>query len=553
MIPRGATTARRIAVTLLEHPMVPWALALAFAVAGIVDVALDLHLHDEGRLTHIFARMTWERPVDLLFLQKSRPPVSALYAPFAALGPHAFGVAHVLVAAIAIPLLAQLARAFGHLWPNLAAVVLAASPLYFACAAAGVSNSDGVAIAILGAWLWLARRRPFVGAVVLGMLPWIRAELAPLPLMLLLTCSATDRKAAWSGVLMFPVLYALTGALVHGDVLWWAHYPPSLPEPMEHHPLWAQQDGRVTLNSLSATLLALSPAWLLAIPLGAGSAARREIPAAQWAWLAFAALEIGVLLALPRWRVFNFDLSPRYLLGVVPALALALSSRVESLADDAGLRERIAEFGLLAAGAAIGFAVALGGAHPAALAATAVLAASITVARAGQPRAAAIGVAALLLAGPFGFADGTHLRRDLMSPELDEIRARLAEEQRLHHRPIFTNAPLLSSVLVGAEYGPVHYIVQADQLHEIVALSNPTSGQRQGLLEALAHDFYGPPIFADGFTPAQLPTDAVFVLVDDPRLELVMPAALWDPALRMHTASARLRIMEFAKPTVVRP
>src|SRR5262249_52054146 len=76
-----------------------WALAVVFAIAGIVDVVLARHLHDEGLLTFYFARMTADDPIAAFFLQKTRPPISALYAPFAAIGPLAFGIAHVLVAA----------------------------------------------------------------------------------------------------------------------------------------------------------------------------------------------------------------------------------------------------------------------------------------------------------------------------------------------------------------------------------------------------------------------------------------------------------------------
>jgi hypothetical protein len=531
----------------VHHPRAPWLLATVFAAAGVVDVLRDRHLHDEGRLTHLFARMTWEHPIALFFLQKSRPPISALYAPFAAAGPLAFGIAHVIVAAIAIVLLAGIARAFDHRWPNLAALVLAASPLYFASAAAGVSNSDGVAVAILGAWLWFARDRPFLGAVVLGLVPWIRAELAPLPVALLLVCPAAQRRAVVSGLLSFPITYALLGALVHGDALWWAHYPPSLPEPMADHPLWARQDPRIGAAALSATLLALSPAWLFAVPLPTAPP-ERGIPPAQWAWLAFAAFEIGVLLAMPRWRAFNFDLSPRYLLGAVPALALFVSSRTGALAPAPGLRTWIVEHAALIGAAAFALHVALGGAEPAALAATAILATAIAVGRAGFGAAAGVAVAGLLCVGPWGFADGTGLSTERTSPELQEIRARLDEDPRLHHRPIFTNAPLLSAVLPGEPFGPVHYIVQADQLHEIVTLTNPSWGQREAVLQSLGRGFYGIPAFADTFTPEGIPADAVLVLVDDPRLALVMPSELWDPVLRVHTASATLRILERVDP-----
>lgn len=547
MIPRLG----RSAGALLHRPEVAWGLAALFALAGIIDVSLDRHLHDEGQLTQLFARMTWEQPVDLLFWQKSRPPISALYAPFAAIGPRAFGVAHVVVAALAIPMLAQIARAFDHRWPNLAALLLAASPLYFACAAAGVSNSDGVAVAIVGAWLWFARGRPFAGAVVLGMVPWIRAELAPLPVALLLAAPAADRRAAWSGIVVFPLVYASVGALVHGDVLWWAHYPPALPEPMADHPLWARQDARVTLGVLSATLLAATPAWVLAIPVGQGTEARAA-SRLQWAWLLFAAFEIGVLLAMPRWRAFNFDLSPRYLLGVVPALALAISWRIGALSDPAPTRVRTLEALVLVGAAAIGFHLAIGGAHPTALAAAAATATIVAVGRAGFATAAAVGAVALALAGPLGFADGTGLLRTRSAPALEEIHTRLGDDPKLRDRPLYTNAPLLSSVLDRGRWGPVHYIVQADQLHEIVALTNPMSGQRQRVLDALSRGFYGIPVFADAFTPDALPADAVLVLVDDPRLDLVMPPEIWEPALRLHTASANMRIMELRSPEAPR-
>jgi hypothetical protein len=438
-------------------------------------------------------------------------------------------------------LLASIARAFGHRWPNLAALVLAASPMYFACAAAGVSNSDGVAVAILGVWLWHVRRRPMLGAIALSLVPWIRAELAPLSLLVLALAPREDRRAAWTGALVFPLAYALLGAVVHRDVLWFAHYPPALPEPMAGHPLWAQQDGKVTLVSLSATSLALSPVWLLAIPVDGASGGRHRV---QWMWLAFAAFELGLLLALPRWRVFNFDLSPRYLLGVVPAIALAVSSRIEELADAPRMGTRVVELAVLVGGGAIAFAVARDGVHPAALAATAVVAAAIAIGRAGRVAAAAVVIAMVVAVGPLGFGDGTGLRRDRVAPELAEIRARLDEDARLHERPIFTNAPLLASVLPVGKYGRVHYIVQADQLHEIVTLTNATNGQRERVLAAMSRRMYGVPVFADAFTPQDLPADAVLVLVEDPRLELVMPPDVWAKALVVHSTSERVRIAE---------
>ena len=519
-----------------------WALALIFAIAGIADVAAARHLHDEGLLTFYFARMTADDPIAAFFLQKTRPPISALYAPIAAIGPLAFGIAHVLLAALAIPALCSVAKSCGQRWPAIAGLLLAASPLYFAAAAAGVSNSDGVAFACIACWLWLARDRGFAGGVLLGMLPWIRAELAPLSLALLVVAALRRERAPWFGALVFPLGYCIVGAFVHGDVLWMGHHPPALPEPMPGNPYWATHDGRIGAAELLASLLALGPLCILAPTL-----APRRLHTAELAWIAFALFELGVLLALPRWRAFNFDLSPRYLLGVVPALALAGARAIEGLAAPAEPRRRAWELAVLAGFAILSWRAVVEGAHAAGLTAVAIASTAVACARAGRAR---VGVAiAVLLAciGPFGFDDGARLRRDREAPELDEIVARMNEHPDWRTRPIYTNAPLLAAHLrrIDPERpAAVHYIVQADQLHELVALANPEWGQRERLFATIREEFYGVPVLPDGLTPGKLPHDALLVLVDDPRLELVLPAARWDPWLELQVASLRVRIAE---------
>lgn len=517
-----------------------WVIAAVFAIAGIVDVVLARHLHDEGLLTYYFARMAADDPVAVLLLQKCRPPISALYAPFAALGPLPFGIAHVLVAALAIPALVAGAKAFGHRWPVLVGLLLAASPLYCGAAAAGVSNSDGVAAAVFATWLWFARERRFAAGVLLGMLPWIRAELAPLSLALLVLAAKERRGAPWLGALVFPLGYGLVGAAVHGDVLWMFHYPPALPEPMPGNPYWSTHDGKVTDAALLASLLALGPICVLAPML-----APRRLRSAELVWLGFALFELGVLLALPRWRAFNFDLSPRYLLGVVPALALAGARAIEALAEPADARRRTWELAVLVGFAVLAWRAVGAGAHAAGLTAVAITAAAIACARAGFVRPAIATVVLLAAIGPLGFAEGVRLRREREAPELAEIVARLDERPEWRERPIYTNAPLLAAHLRRVDPqrpAAVHYIVQADQLHELVALANPEWSQRQRLLDALSRDFYGVPVLPDALAPQQLPAGALFVLVDDPRLELVLPAARWDAWLAPAVASLRVRI-----------
>lgn len=523
-----------------RHVSVAWVIAATFAALGIADVIAERHLHDEGQLTALFARLLAEQPLDIFFWQKSRPPISLLYAPFAAIGPVAFGTAHVLVAAVGVVAMARIAATLDHRWPNLAAAVLAASPLYFDCAAAGVSNSDGVAFALVGTWLWHCRGRVVLGAALVGMVPWIRAELAPLVLLLAITCPRTQRRRAWSAILAFGVAYGLLGAWFHHDVLWWAYYPPALPEPMANHPLWLRQEATLDVAALASTLLALSPVWLLAVPWRP----RGTIGTLQWVWLGFAAFEIGVLLAMPRWRVFNFDLSPRYLLGVVPAIALGASSAVATLAESSSLRTRVVEMMVLLGAAAMALAAARTSTHPTALAAVAILATAIAVGRAGFATAAALVAMALVLAGPVGFGEGAKLRTDRTSPELTLAEQRLTDDPAYAGRPIYTNLPLLAARLDRERFGVVRYIVQTDQLHEILTLTNPGNGQRARVIEALRGGFFGEPVFPDAMQPDQLPDDALLVLLDDPRLSSVMPPPLWAPALRILSQSPTMRIAE---------
>jgi hypothetical protein len=321
-----------------------------------------------------------------------------------------------------------------------------------------------------------------------------------------------------------------------------AHYPPALPEPMPGNPFWSLHDGRIGTAELLASLLALSPVFVLAllVPL-------QRLRGVELAWLLFAAFELGVLLSLPRWRAFNFDLSPRYLLGVVPALALAASRTVEGWWHDTDARGRIWELVALVAAAVLSWRAAASGAHATALIAIAIVAAAIACARAGRPRWAAAIVIVLVALGPLGFDEGAQLRRDRVSPELDEVVTRLDEHRQWRERPIYTNAPLLAAHLrrIDPERpGAVHYLVQADQLHELVALSNPQWSQRTRMLAAIGDEFYGIPVLPDALVPTRLPTDALLVLVDDPRLALVMPAERWDPQLELLSTSLHVRIAQ---------
>jgi hypothetical protein len=176
--------------------------------------------------------------------------------------------------------------------------------------------------------------------------------------------------------------------------------------------------------------------------------------------------------------------------------------------------------------------------------AAAIAATAIACVRAGAPvlgRALVVGALAI---GPFAFGDGARLARATEAPEIDEIVARLHEREDWRGRPVYTNAPLLPLVLErddAPRVGAVHYLVQADQLHELTRLSNPDNGQRAALLTLVRKGFGCPALLPGDVKPEDV-AGALFVLVDDPRLSLVLSNERWEPWLETVYASERVRI-----------
>lgn len=511
-------------------------LTLTFVVLAGEAVARDTYLHDEGLLTHLLASLLGREPLATFFLQKARPPLSLLYAPVAAAGLGPFLWVHALVAALAVPLVASTAHRLGHARPELSAAVVALSPMHVAAGAAGLMNADAVVGVALVAWLWSGGRLGVAG-LVMGALVWVRAELAVLAIGLAAVAVVRWRPRVLLGMAGFPVIYGLAGIAYHHDVLWMLHFPPALAEPMPDNPYWASHHGQASLPLVMGALLAITPAlaWL-------GAWRWRDATELERAGLGFAAAFFVALVVLPRWRVFNFDLSPRYLLPVLPFVALAVGRVLASRASPR-LGPWSRGLGLLAF-AGLSLATERAGGGTLALWAGLGAAMALALGGAGWPRASLVVAGAVIAAGPMAFGGGSQLARASHSPALDEMVARVADHPEWKGRPLYTNEPLLAAYLrrVGAGERDVRYLVQADQLHELSALSNPDNGQRQALLAALRQDFYGTPVLPDELEPEAVPLGAVFLLRDDPRLELVMPSERWDSALRVVHPGLGMRV-----------
>ncbi|MCX4241959.1 hypothetical protein [Paraliomyxa miuraensis] len=511
-----------------------WAVVLLLTAAyvGLAGAAVldGRFLHDEGVLTHLLASLVGREPLATVFLQKARPPLAVLYAPVAPAGFGAFCWAHVLVAALAVPLVASTAARLGHARPELPAAVVALSPMHVAAGAAGLMNADAVVGVALVALSW-SRQRWLTTGVVAGVLVWVRAELAVLALVLAVWAAWRRRPRVLLGLCAFPLVYGVAGAIYHRELVWMLWFPPALAAPMEGNPFWEAHQAQASLPVVMAAALSITPVVAL---LGLWRASSAH--AVERAGLVFVGLFAGALVLLPRWQLFNFDLSPRYLLPVLPFLALAVSRVVEQWGAEPGAASpRRRGLGLLAF-AILAFASERAGGRAGALVVGGLASLAVALGGAGLPALARVPLATLLALGPVVFGDGARIARHQHSPTLDRMVLRLREHPDWAGRPIYTNEPLLAEMFErggGLPGSTVHYLVQADQLHELTSLSNPNNGQRQALLQALRLGFYGAPVMPDELTPSAVPAGAVFVLREDSRLALVMPPELWDPLLEV--------------------
>ncbi|MCB9570236.1 MAG: hypothetical protein H6710_24000 [Myxococcales bacterium] len=302
---RRAITPRAAAAWILEAPAAAWALALVALAFGLWSGLGDRYLHDEGLLTWHFAQVTLEAPAAALFWQKSRPLLAALYGPFAGLGQPVFTVIHVVIAALALPLLAGVARAIGQRSPNLPALLVASSALWLACGPAGVSNSDALTGLCLALYLWLARGRPLAAGLLLGALLFARSEVAVFAGGIGLYALLRGPRRLALAIPALPAIYALLGALYHHDLL------PAI--------------GLFNFDSSPRYLLPALPFAALAIgPVidgwREGGAGERATTLALAIALALGlAAYLAAIRGLPAIGLFNFDSSPRYLLPALPS------------------------------------------------------------------------------------------------------------------------------------------------------------------------------------------------------------------------------------------
>ena len=501
-----------------ESPLALGLMTSLFAVTGLVLVFGHFIVQDEGLSTYTFAHWLVLNPLPVLFFQKAKPVLGLMFAVPSTGGPEALLAVHVLVAALVAPMMAAVARSMGIRAPNLAALIVLVSPLFLFGAAAGISNCEGVFAVSVFLYLTLTQRRYWLAGIVLGCMPWLRYELAPFSILLWLYMTLSERnRGVTFGAMIFPVLYAASGAMYHHDLLWLIHFGPTTEFPMPANPIWEVQ--RIGLRYLLVTELLVTPAigFALAVRLSRLSRIERAL-------VVFALASFILISFLPFLRLANFGPAARYSMQPLPIFALLSARAVEPWLD--GTSSSPGRFYLLPVVLA---AIWVGSSGPPAATAVPILCAYVAAAVLGSLGCGRSAVAAVVLVACIGVA----LPRDDMTTPV-YFRPALAwlntHAQEVRGATIYTNSPVMpigiasSPKLVGFE---VRFIVPPDMMWEINELSNPDNGQRNALQGMARTELFGRSVLWDEISPDSVAPNSLFLLRADPRLPLVLPAGLW--------------------------
>lgn len=332
MLPSPSPRARPTAAGARWSPSPEALIAFAFAVAAALAGRSGRLPDDEGYLTFIGATLTAKEPLAGLFFQKVHPAISALYAPAARFGWHAFLLAHAACGGLGLYLLGLAARRIstGPAW--LPPLIVATSPLYFLSAATGQSNSTAllflagaVTLSEMGRAAQLA-----AGALAAAGL-WTRYEFAPYFVALVAVDTLYRRRVRLaSGFSLAALAYVAAGAAYHRDPLWIFTHPPVLLHGVVAPSTLRLGRGSAGVASLLSGLFLVSPVALLPLAIET-----RGLPTLARRIARFLAATLALQLCLPQLGLlFNFDYNPRYFLCHLPVMALLASEFTAHAAPD---------------------------------------------------------------------------------------------------------------------------------------------------------------------------------------------------------------------------
>lgn len=508
-----------------------WLLFALYLLSGLALFYFDAALNDEGLIIHYMG--TWA-VLDLptvLFAQKSKPVLAVLYALPSLGGVLVTMVSHLVVSALAVPLIGGFARQLGYRLPNFAALVVGFSPIFFLGGAAGIANNDAIVGTALVLYL-LGRGHSLLGGLVLACLPWVRSEMAPLVAILAVHALVIERNPRFLiGIVLFVVVYALAGAAYHNDLLWMIHYPPASPANPDN-PMW--QGIPVGPQFLLGFLMAITPVAALVtwVPV-------RRLHPLERTLMVYLIVMIVLLDVMPIFRIGNFGGSPRYQAQLLPVLALCAARALEGPWEGARLQPA-------AAIAALALTVWSATRIPELLYPLPVVAAFtviVVLAWLGRGQAAALVATMLVFAGPV-LVPGTEIARRDVAAYVEPMADWLKAHRDKIHGPIYTNSQLLDAFteLHGDPKLDVRFMMGFDFVEGIQALTNPYNGQREAVLRLSEKSFYGHGVIASTVRPEDLPPGTLFAIRLDRRTDITFPPEIWRDRLEILFEEGNARI-----------
>jgi hypothetical protein len=525
----------------LRNRRVVAALTIAYLLIGAYFIATDYSLNDEGLQTFTVAELLRHEPLAVFFVQKVKPVLAVLYAPVVGFGLLPFLVMHLVLAAVSVPLISSVARALGFALPNVPAAVMAFSPVFLMVGPAGISNADGVTGLTLMLYLLLVRGSGVAAGLVLGMLPWVRHELALFVVFFVVRAVFFTREWRFAAATaVFPLVYALSGAVYHWDLLWLIHYPPQTWAPAPNSPGWFDVSWAWLLRHVVLGLIGLTPisVFAFAVPVGGLQPVERWLLWSAAAWF-------GLSTALSPWRVANFAIIPRHLLVVLPQVALLAGRAAEIVWNGEMHRVR-----LIAASAALctvwAFSDLVGIPAVTAIMAGLLAAVILTV---GRRRVAAVCVLIGLIAcGPIA-----GVPTELSLPETAPYLPGLSNWLRANagRVPVFTNVPLLAAYVDRPGRLPgldVRYLFGPDKLWDIAHMTSEASQQRANLPGLLRHARfnYAVNVLPTDLVPDRIPEGSLFVMrVRDNRSAMLLPPDVWRSHLEPLQRTSYIEISRF--------
>ena len=435
------------------------------------------------------------------------------------IGWHAYLMANTVMAGLTIFFLGKSSNLLGA---NgiITALVLALSPPFIVSAITGQSNTSAMFMFDLALWLAIkVHRARVLAGLILGFALWTRYEFAFLfaGLAFFIAFAQRDLKAALF-TLVWPALYLSAGAAWHKDLLWFLHFPPAVPDLIPGTLDFSVEKmgfDTKTAYSFFAAMAMVTPAWLLGL-IGFFKCGDKQIACLGLGQL----LTLLAMVVLPlSGHLFNFEFSDRYLMVLLPGIALGASL------IGARSSKYLAAF-LIAAGVMLG--IALRQHHPSwlLLALPFGLASVVPLIPVAKIRTTVILIVILVVSGLL-LTDQSSFKL----PSLNVKRMELANKVVAHQKPgaaIYTNAYLLAYTLASPNApSQVNFLAGYDMIYEPFVLTNHVNNQNKRWVNAVENNFYGNILWPCLAGKRPLNAGDLLVLSNDKRAEVIYPIEIW--------------------------